>query len=367
MIHQPHRFLPLLVLLGTLLMGCGGNDSAAAARFPARFYGVVPQGNPPGPQDFRKMGNGGVGTMRFMVPWATVQPQAGACCNWSLIDHKVGAAAANGIQSLPYIYGTPGWVNDRPARPPITTEADRRAWKRFLIAFVQRYERRGAYWTNPSLYRAQHPGARPVPVKAVQIWNEQNSPVYWRPRPKPAEYGKLLKISHDAIQGANRWMKVLSGGMFFSPDKRTAIHADRFLGRLYKINGVKQAFDIGAIHPYAGGIHGVKAQIKLMRKVMRKARDRKTKLWVSEIGWSSRGPRSNPLIKTPKGQARMLNKAFRLLRHNRKRWHIAGVNWYSWRDVGQSQAPCQFCFASGLLSRDGKGKPAWRAFKRFAQ
>ena len=367
MTHRLHRLLPLVALLGALVVGCGGDDSAEAARTPPKFFGVVPQGAPPSPQDYRKMGKGDVGTMRFLVPWGNVQPRASSCCNWSVIDGKVGGAAARGVKALPYIYGAPRWVADKPARAPLKSRADQRAWKKFLRAFVQRYEQGGKYWTNPSLYRAQHPGRKSVPVRAVQIWNEQNSPVYWKPRPEPRQYGKLLKISEDAIQSANRSMRILSGGMFFSPDKKKAIHADRFLRRLYTVKGVKKAFDIGAVHPYAGHIRGVKAQIKLMRKVMKNAKDGRTKLWVTEIGWSSRGPKSHELVKGPKGQARMLTKAFRLLRDKRKSWRIAGVNWYSWRDVTQAQAPCIFCFGSGLNHTNGKSKRAWRAFKRFSR
>jgi hypothetical protein len=365
MTHRPHRLLPLLALLGALLVGCDGNDGAATVRTPSKFYGVIPQGAPLTPHDFQTMGKGGVGTLRFLVQWGAVQSQADSCCNWSQVDLKVGAAAANGIQALPYVYGTPGWVNDTPGSAPIQTKAERRAWKKLLTALVQRYGRGGTYWTNPTLYEAQHPDATPVPVTAVQIWNEQNSPVFWKPRPNPAQYGRLLKISHEAIRAASPSMKILDGGMFFSPAKPTAIHADRFLQRLYKVKGVKKAFDIAAVHPYAGSIAGVTAQIELMRKVMRKAKDGNTRLWVTEIGWSSRGPKSNPIIKNPKGQARMLTKAFTLLRDKRTQWHIAGVNWYSWRDVSPSQAPCQFCYGSGLLSKDGKPKPAWGAFKGF--
>jgi hypothetical protein len=162
-------------------------------------------------------------------------------------------------------------------------------------------------------------------------------------------------------------MKILDGGMFFSPSKREAIHADQFLRRLYEVEGVKEAFDIAAIHPYAGQIGGVKEQIRVMREVMRKAGDGKSGLWVTEIGWSSRGSRSNPVIKNPKGQARLLTKAFALLRNNRERWRIAGLNWYSWQDVPRSQAPCEFCYGSGLLSTDGEPKPAWRAFQSFTR
>jgi polysaccharide biosynthesis protein PslG len=366
MTHRFRGLLPLLAVLGTLLAGCGGSDGGVASGPPPGFYGVIAQGGPLSKQAFQKMGRGSVGTLRSLVQWGAVQPQAGVCCNWSSVDFKVGAAAANGIQTLPYVYGTPGWV-DNPGVAPITTKADQRAWKGFLTAFVQRYGPGGTYWTDPSLYQAQHPDATPVPVKAVQIWNEQNSPVFWHPRPDPAQYGQLLKISHDAIQAADPSIKILDGGMFFSPDKPTAIHADRFLQRLYEIKGVKQAFDIAAIHPYAGDIGGVQAQIELMRKVMKKAGDGSKQLWVTEIGWSSRGPKTNQLIKNPTEQAQLLTKAFTLVTDRREQWRIAGVIWYSWQDVSKSQAPCQFCYGSGLLSTDGKPKPAWRAFERFAR
>ena len=95
MTHRLHRLLPLVALLGALVVGCGRDDSAEAARTPPKFFGVVPQGAPPSPQDYRKMGKGDVGTMRFLVPWGNVQPRASSCCNWSVIDGKVGGIAVN--------------------------------------------------------------------------------------------------------------------------------------------------------------------------------------------------------------------------------------------------------------------------------
>jgi hypothetical protein len=68
---------------------------------------------------------------------------------------------------------------------------------------------------------------------------------------------------------------------------------------------------------------------------------------------------------TERGQAHLLEEAFKLLQSRRRRWNIIGVNWFSLRDAPKKKSPCYGCPFTGLLERDGDPKRAWRAFKRF--
>ena len=65
---------------------------------------------------------------------------------------------------------------------------------------------------------------------------------------------------------------------------------------------------------------------------MSRFKDRKAQLWVTEIGWAS-GGNPTPLTVSPQRQATYLRKSFGLLAANRGRLRIAGVVWYSWRDL----------------------------------
>jgi hypothetical protein len=64
------------------------------------------------------------------------------------------------------------------------------------------------------------------------------------------------------------------------------------------------------------------------------------------------------LTVSPQRQASYLRKTFGLLAKNRKRTKIAGVVWYSWRDL-----PGGIWFNhTGLFTEDLNPKPSWSAF-----
>ena len=90
---------------------------------------------------------------------------------------------------------------------------------------------------------------------------------------------------------------------------------------------------------------------------MSRFKDKKAQLWVTEIGWASGGD-PTPLTVSPQRQANYLRRSFRLLAANRVRLRIAGVIWYSWRDL-----PSDVWFDNtGLFTVDLIPKPAWSAF-----
>ena len=59
------------------------------------------------------------------------------------------------------------------------------------------------------------------------------------------------------------------------------------------------------------------------------------------------------------GQKQRLKQAMKSLRHG---LGIDGVFWTRWRDGGGG---CKWCRHAGLLSKKGKAKPAWGAYKKF--
>jgi hypothetical protein len=138
-----------------------------------------------------------------------------------------------------------------------------------------------------------------------------------------------------------------------------------FLKRLYKIGGVKRDFDVVAIHPYSLTLHGVAVSIERMRNAMRRHHDRRTPLWVTEIGWGS-AHRDGSLNVGLRGQKRMLKGAFKLVRHQRRQWHIGRLFWFEWRDPRAYGGECPWCGHAGLFRHNRKPKPAWQAYKHFA-
>lgn len=387
------RALPALALLVCLAALALIPPKPAPTETPAAahesFYGVVTQGSHAqlGERDFARMRRGGVGSVRFLLYWPGVQPTRGPCtpesryqpseypsagaenhCDWSAVDRVVAGAAANGVEAFPFLYGSPGWVDsndgfrelgDRVV--PVASAEDRAAWMRFVGAAVRRYGPGGAFWSeHPELDTG-------VPVRRWQIWNEPGSPSYMQPRPSPERYARLLRISAEAIRAADPQAQVVTAGLFNNPKRRLGgIATASFLRRLYSVPGIETSFDLVALHPYGPRLGDVRAQIATVRRIVDVHDDRATELWISELGWASSGPRVGSWVLGRQGQAQALRRAFRIVRSHRERWRIAGVNWFSWRDVPPNQSSCRSCHGTGLLSRGGRPKPAWRSFTHFA-
>jgi hypothetical protein len=343
--------------------------ASAAAR--GEFIGIN-GGAPLDQRDLQRIADTGVRTDRFLLSWAAVQPTQGTF-NWSSIDRVVGGSASRGIRARPMLWGSPTWIADNPARPPIDSKGARSAWRSFLEAAVTRYGPGGSYWSGP--YQQQYPGAKSVPITSWQVWTEPNGKAYFLPTPSVQRYATLLRISHDAIKHADSSARVVLGGLVglrrWHGQTLKGVAGWEFLRRLYEIPGIKRDFDIAAVHPYAPNLEQLRREMKLFRAAMRKGGDEHTSVWITELGWGS-APRGSGnsvlgLNKGLDGQRQLLAGAFKMITHHRSSWRVGRLFWYDWRDRAKSaHSPCSFCESSGLLRHNRKPKPAYRPFKRFA-
>ena len=345
--------------------------TAGAGTPPPGFYGVVSQGHLER-DDMKRMGAGRVGTLRVSLPWGQIDraPLPGGY-DWSSFDQIVASAARERITILPTVYTVPQWVSalegctSPPGGPctitPPHTQIGLAAWRTFLGAAVTRYGPGGLFWTL-------HPDLPAAPIRAWQIWNEENSPGFFAPRPDVGRYADLLRSAADAIRSQDPGAEIVLGGMFRYPlgGGKGGIRATDFLRGLYSQPGLEAAFDGVAVHPYAGRISGVERQVRRMAGVVRAAGDAQASLWITEIGWSSGGKRT-PLNRGPRGQAQRLRAALGWFTRRRAHLRLRTVLWYAWRDVPESQSRCKWCARSGLFpvgSLD-RPKPAWSAYVGF--
>ena len=201
-----------------------------------------------------------------------------------------------------------------------------------------------------------------LPIRAWQIWNEENFFYFARPA-SPQRYARLLAITHRAVQRADPRAEVVLGGLFGDPGAGPprALDATDFLDRLYRVPGVKANFDAVALHPYAADTAVLRELVEGVRRTMVRHGDRRSGLYLTELGW---GSQNDPAVVSfevgPQGQARELRNAYRYLLGNRGRLNLRQVDWFSWKDAPGS---CAFCDSVGLF-RSGarfKPKPAWHA------
>jgi ElaB/YqjD/DUF883 family membrane-anchored ribosome-binding protein len=369
---------------------------------PPEFFGLVPQGGMPTNADLARMRQAKVGTARLVADWRLVEPHDDAW-NFGSLDAYVGNLAAAGIRPFPVFFHATPFVSSDDRRLPVHSVQAEEQWREFVARVVQRYRAGGEYWSTA--YPIQHPGAQPLPVTAWQLWNEQNGPKHAH-YPNPTEYAELLKITHEAIASRDPAADLVLGGMFGTPTGEGGIEAWDFLSAIYASPGAKESFDAIALHPYSPDIEGIKEQVNKMRKVVKKNADERAKnklkkakaklklakrtgpkakinkarkrvkrakrglqqadIWVTEIGWGSEGASTSRLVKGLEGQATLLRKSFELFEKQRKKWKIASVLWYTWRDVNRVGAPCDWCATAGLFRQDGvTAKPALSEFVRL--
>jgi hypothetical protein len=347
----------------------------AATALPADFWGVSPQ-NPPSLEQFQRLRAGGVDSVRIPISWAATQPLSAAEANFGAPDQLIAAAAAAGLNVLPFVYDAPAWAvvpaqvpgpGDAlaPKTLPVKTGAQRTAWANFLKLTVARYGPGGSFWAaNPALAES--------PIRTWQIWNEENFK-YFVVRPSPSDYGKLINVSYAAIKSIDGGAKLILGGMFSEPREAQfkskppqAYFATDFLEGVYKTTpGVKSKFSGVSLHPYTGKYQELTSDIEAFRVVLKQNRDAGKKLWITEIGWSSEPPDPvhNAFAKGPKGQATQLKGAFNLFKSKATKWKLQRIYWFS---VDDQPGLCNFCGGSGLFGDGFVPKKAWFAYVKFA-
>ena len=365
------------VAASVLAWGAGSPVAAAGhggrADVPPKLFGVQPGPTTLDETDAAKIAKTGVRTTRIGLNWLWVQPRPGPF-NWTRIDEQVTTLAASGIEAFPTVTGTPSWIAGEPTTPPLGSPDRRKAWKAFVTAAVQRYGRDGTFWRPGPLGTSPFHlecgcDARPVPIKAWQVWNEPNLTHYFTPEPSPAAYASLLRITHSAIRKADREAKVVLAGLSDGGRTEHDVGAIPYLNRLYNIDGVKRTFDAMAIHPYARKVRGMRDVISAIRRAMKIQHDRRTPLYITEIGWGSASPNGFGTTKGIRGQRRIVERSMKMLLHQRKGWRLQRVYWFYWRDPPKSTTglPCRICYSAGLLRSSREPKPAYRTFKRIAR
>jgi hypothetical protein len=368
------------------------SPAAPTSPVPASFYGVVTQdGGHPSDAELAAIRAGGAGSIRLLAHWASIEATEDIY-DWSLIDDAVRSTTARGLRPILILYGTPEWAAQRDGYncssdcnvfAPASAET-RSAFAEFAAAAVQRYGPGGEFWKAPQLacpipvpiLCPAGPGPpcecdQPSPLRVWQIWNEMNSPKYYAPVVNVGGYADLLRRAAATIRATDPGAEVMLGGMwgpnYLRGGQRPVTPVSLFLKRLYKINGIKKDFDSIALHPYAANTKGVRDQVKSARRIVARARDRRAGTWITELGWASGGPATNPYVKGLSGQARLLTRSFRFLERKRRAYRLRGVFWYSWRDKLGGENICDWCGHAGLRHGDGSPKPAWDAFVRVAQ
>ena len=251
----------------------------------------------------------------------------------------------------------------RPRRLP-AVRADRAraalaAWGRFLAAAVDRYGPNGSFW-------AEHPELPRLPIRAWQIWNEQNSPTFYAPKPNVRAYAELLAAAHDAIAARDPGARDRPRRHVRHPprrpeagDRRPRTSSRRLYRRPGGGAGLRRRRP-ASVRRRARRGHGADRPAPRRdraRRRRRRALDHRARLGLGRLAEPARPRPARPGGAPSRGVPRTSSSTAGGCR-------IENVAWYSWRDSSPAseRGLCDWCPQSGLLEPDGTPKPALDAF-----
>jgi hypothetical protein len=334
------------------------------------------------------------------APWSTIAPRsrpagfdpadpADPSYDWSNLDAAVRAAVAHGFDPVLNVDFAPRWAEGpgRPSfavAPPGTWLPQAAELGLFAQALAARYS--GAF-VDPAA-----PGAGALPrVRYFQIWAEQNLSIHlnplWRGRRLvgPAHYRAMLNAAYAGIHRASPSARTIVGGLAPYGDARAGgsrVPPVWFWRSLLCLRGAKLRpsacpdpahFDIAAhspidvfgptssaFSPLDASTPDIGRLTRIVRRAVSSGRAlpaRHKPFWATEIWWDSNPPDPDgvPIAQ----QARFLTQSFFEL----WRQGVSAVIWWYLRDQAPGTADFAATQQSGLLYRNGRQKPAYRAFR----
>ena len=337
----------LLAALATGTLACAA-PAIAAADAPGRAFFGMQAWSRPAAADVAMMGRGGVGSMRVLFIGDLGNKHHNT--RWATYDAFMVAAARERIDVLPTLLGS---SHGRPHRP--LTPAGMRKWTEFVGDVAERYGRGGTFWRD-------HGDLEPMPLTAFQVWNEPNIPAYWSPATDVAGYVRLVRLTRERLREVDPNATTVLAGL---PDSRLGVPSLDYLRAIYAQPGAKSVFDVVALHPYARYSDGVMRALNRARSLMNRRGDRSTPIWITELGWSTGGGRSQ-FRTTRAGQSARIHYTLTALLAARERLRLGRVIWFGLQDraYGLTEKPW-WGPRVGLFDVDGKPKPGWGTFVGF--
>jgi len=347
----------LILLIATVLIGCGssggspaaapsdntsGSPPAVAAKIsggintepemrPWRYAGANPQSwwcvQPDCTGDFenpvvtittelRDAKALGAVAVRTGFPWPLIEPSNGAF-DWTRADEIMAASRTVGEPVVPVLLWTPKWAGggsllDQPA-------SNVSNWSDFVSAVVQRY---GSQFTH-----------------GVEVWNEPDGGHYLYNGSPQTYVTRILNPAYTAIKAAQPSIQVVLAG--------SANEAGSCCAYLQAVLAAGGKFDIATFHNYSGNWS---TEASSYRSILDKSGRPSTPIWMTEFGVdSTHGDQSAALRQVFVGGA-PLQAAF----------------WYNLRDTGAWKCCPPALTAAGhwgLLNANFSQKPSFRTMQ----
>ena len=339
--------------VGAVLATALAPSALGGFRARRQFFGLGGW-NWPSHREVRKLSHRGLRQWRLTLAWGDVERSPGTY-GWAGYDQVIADLVSHRMSVLLDLTGCPDWVCHRGGFGPPRPQAARQRWLAFVRAAVQRYGTNGSFWGS-------HPGLAYRPVRYWQVLNEVNGADQW-PNPSAADYAALLKPTSATIRSVDPSSKVVLAGL----GKHMTILLKDYLPALYQQRGFSGDVDAIAVEGYAERPRQIVGIMRLTRGIMRRYGDRRTPVWITEMGWATGGG-NHPYVTSRRGQAKKLRLSWDMLYACRRHWRLKRVYWFPHRDQLVPPGGTDYWgYHNGLITVGGRWKPAMRTLLHYVR
>ncbi len=222
----------------------------------------------------------GASFIRTPLVWATAERTEGKV-DFTPFDQIYELLAKSGLRPLWVVTSAPCWAADAPCSGP----------QRPSLAPTP--EHVGQFADFVAQVAQHYPDSL-----GIEVWNEPNIPNFWRPKPDPQLYRKLLAAAADAVHASGSKVPVVAAGPSPTTADQVAKDPDKigFVPFIKEVMKGPDAPDVDAIglHPYSllqVGKDPVTESIKLydQGKEAAAAVAPDVPVWVTEVGLTTAG------------------------------------------------------------------------------
>lgn len=217
-------------------------------------------------------------SVRLAIEWPIVNQQFGTY-DWTSTDNLVNSFHDRGTEILGVVTWAPTWsVPPQNQLIKHPAPADPATFAEFVSIATKRYQDRIRTW---------------------EIWNEPNIGIAFGPGVNVNLYAAMLMQSYTAIKAIDPSIVVVSGATAPTVDNGYDLSPPSFFDQLYRA-GAGHSFDAIAMHPYSEpgllskyfGEGSSANAIAQVRQTMVRNGDADKKIWFTEFGAPTGGPRA---------------------------------------------------------------------------
>jgi hypothetical protein len=228
----------------------------------------------------------GIGWVREGFNWNSLEPARGSF-SWRRTDALMANAARLRLHVLAVATYAPAWASgySGPGKYPPRDPAD---YARFVKRVADRYGRNGVFWRT-------HRRLVPMPLTAIELWNEPWLARFWGPAPDGAAYARLVRAAAAAVKSTRPGIELLASGDI--PEESAGVGKDWFVSALRADPALwrSRLVDAWSVHLYCHELSPLDTtasqrarfdRLLLTRALARQAAADKP-FWITEFGWQT--------------------------------------------------------------------------------